>query len=241
MAARDPYDQRREALDREYVAAFRGEEYERWVASLSPAQRRKAEGAGLLRPETAQHSGYTPEIDEALIESVPAHEPSPAGDTGGEEVCAIMISMLSADRPEILIAGYAIALKIPPLTVREVARRHRTTHAMVRRGVEEAEALLDGASARVLQALRLFVGDLAGASNAALACDVFSFVTGIGYVGDSQTDIAKRRGVTRSAVSKRCVELCDRLGLESARGMKSTRSRTVYSAAQKLAWGGSKH
>lgn len=55
----------------------------------------------------------------------------------------------------------------------------------------------------------------------------------------SQTDIAKRHGVTRAAVSKRCVDLGTMLGPEdahirTARGEKSEEARKTYTLRQLL-------
>lgn len=51
--------------------------------------------------------------------------------------------------------------------------------------------------------------------------------------GRSLVDFAKERGITRAALSKRVVEVTERLGLQPARGMKSIKARRIYSARQK--------
>jgi hypothetical protein len=40
--------------------------------------------------------------------------------------------------------------------------------------------------------------------------------------------IAKRHGLTRAAVSKRCIELSERLGVKNPRPMKTERAREIY-------------
>lgn len=73
---------------------------------------------------------------------------------------------------------------------------------------------------KVCEVVRRIVGELLCQSNPALAIECFSIVTGIGYLGDSMTEIAKRHGVTRAAVSKRCVDLSESLGLDPTRAMR---------------------
>jgi hypothetical protein len=52
------------------------------------------------------------------------------------------------------------------------------------------------------------------------------------YNGDSMTSIAKRCGVTRAAVSKRCVDITKRLKVLPSRAMRSTKARKIYQKAQ---------
>ena len=46
------------------------------------------------------------------------------------------------------------------------------------------------------------------------------------------TEIAKRHGVTRAAVSKRCVELTQALNLKPSRAMRSLLARQSYRKAR---------
>jgi LysM repeat protein len=50
--------------------------------------------------------------------------------------------------------------------------------------------------------------------------------------GDSMSLIAKRYGVTRAAVSKRCVDITQRLNLPPSRAMRSLNARTTYRKTQ---------
>lgn len=81
---------------------------------------------------------------------------------------------------------------------------------------------------RIYEVVRRLVGELLSQSNPALAIECLSLVTGIGYIGNTMTDIAKSHGVTRAAVSKRCVELSEALGLEPSRAMRSKKARNSY-------------
>ena len=47
------------------------------------------------------------------------------------------------------------------------------------------------------------------------------------------TEIAKRHGLTRAAVSKRCVELAQKIGLPPSRAMRSLTARVAYAQARK--------
>ena len=57
-------------------------------------------------------------------------------------------------------------------------------------------------------------------------------VSGLIYSGDSMTDIAQRHGITRAAVSKRCVELTELLNLRPSRAMRSLTARKSYRSAR---------
>ena len=66
------------------------------------------------------------------------------------------------------------------------------------------------------------------ANDATLATECLALVSGIAYTGASENAIAKRYGVSRAAVSKRCIELAERLGVKNFRAMKSDLAREVY-------------
>ena len=67
-----------------------------------------------------------------------------------------------------------------------------------------------------------------GQDNARLSLECLALVTGLAYCGDSMSEIAKRHGVTRAAVSKRCVELTRTLNLKTSRAMRSLKARQSY-------------
>lgn len=68
--------------------------------------------------------------------------------------------------------------------------------------------------------------------NARLSLECLALVTGLSYCGDSMTEIAARHGVTRAAVSKRCVELSRALNLKPSRAMRSISARQSYRRAR---------
>ena len=81
-------------------------------------------------------------------------------------------------------------------------------------------------------ALRRLVGEILVMPNRSLTVECLAVVSGLSYVGDSLTDIARRHRVTRAAVSKRCVDLTERLSLPPSRAMRSLTARRSYRDAQ---------
>ena len=80
--------------------------------------------------------------------------------------------------------------------------------------------------------LRRLLGELLSQPNAKLTIECLAVVSGIGFLGDSMTQIAKRHGVTRAAVSKRCVELTEKLNLPPSRAMRALTARASYARTQ---------
>ena len=100
----------------------------------------------------------------------------------------------------------------------------------------EAEELPEKVAAieneTVLDILRRLIGELLAERNARLSLECLALATGFSYLGGTMTDIARRHCVTRAAVSKRCVELIERLNLHPSRAMRSLTARRAYQAAQ---------
>ena len=80
--------------------------------------------------------------------------------------------------------------------------------------------------------MRRLVGQLMAERNARLSLECLALVSGLSFLGDSMTAIARRHCVTRAAVSKRCVEFTERLNLMPSRAMRSLTARRAYRAAQ---------
>lgn len=70
-------------------------------------------------------------------------------------------------------------------------------------------------------------------TNPALGVECMALVTGIGYEGSSMADIARRHAVTRAAVSKRCVDLCDSFGIPPVRAQRDLANREKTEAARR--------
>ncbi len=85
---------------------------------------------------------------------------------------------------------------------------------------------------RVWEVLRRLLGELLSTPNAQLSLECLALVSGVGFMGDSMTAIAKRHGVTRAAVSKRCIQLTEQLDMLPSRAMRSLTARASYRTAQ---------
>ena len=81
-------------------------------------------------------------------------------------------------------------------------------------------------------ALRRVIGELICEDNARLSLECLALVTGVAFDGSSMSTIAKRHGISRAAVSKRCVALTDQLHLGRSRAMRSLTARSIYQTAQ---------
>ena len=79
---------------------------------------------------------------------------------------------------------------------------------------------------------RHVLGEVLNHANARLTAECIALVSGLIYSGDSMTDIAQRHGITRAAVSKRCVELTELLNLRPSRAMRSLTARKSYRSAR---------
>ena len=76
-----------------------------------------------------------------------------------------------------------------------------------------------------LVVVRRLVGIMLADTHPALGVECMALVTGIGYEGSSMAEIARRHRVTRAAVSKRCVDLCDAFGVPPVRAMRPEKNR----------------
>ena len=81
--------------------------------------------------------------------------------------------------------------------------------------------------------LRHLVADIIYEDNTRLTIDCLSIALGLRvYEGDSMTLVARRHGITRAAVSKRCVDIVKRLKLPPSRAMRSETARRTYRNSQ---------
>jgi transposase-like protein len=85
---------------------------------------------------------------------------------------------------------------------------------------------------QVWDVVRRLLGELLVQKNAKLALECLALASGVSFLGDSMTEIARRHGLTRAAVSKRCVELARKIGLPPSRAMRSLKARTAYAQAR---------
>jgi DNA-binding phage protein len=97
----------------------------------------------------------------------------------------------------------------------------------------EAEQTEEPKSRDAIEVLRHFVADLISEGNTRLTIECLAVALGLSaYNGESMTSIAKRHGVTRAAVSKRCVDITRQLNLPPSRAMRSEKARNTYRRSQ---------
>jgi hypothetical protein len=170
----DDYAKKQAQRDAQYER-----EYQAWVKSMSPAERKEAEALGLLKPCLAKHGN---------------------GSANGD----------AADSPLLRIGDD------PALLVDADPQHPKPTH--------DTEA--------IYCAIRRVVGEILFHDNARLTTECIALVSGLAYTGSSMTEIAQRHGISRAAVSKRCVELTELLDLPPSRAMRSLTARKRYRDAR---------
>ena len=84
----------------------------------------------------------------------------------------------------------------------------------------------------VWDAVRRVLGEVICHDNARLTAECLALVSGLCYPGASMTEVARRHGITRAAVSKRCCELSELLQLRPSRAMRSLTARKRYRSAR---------
>lgn len=88
---------------------------------------------------------------------------------------------------------------------------------------------------RIMDVLRRLLGEVLTQKNARLTLECLAVSCGLTTLqGESMTNIAKRHGISRAAVSKRCVDITEKLNLPPSRAMRSRTARRSYQKAQKL-------
>jgi len=117
----------------------------------------------------------------------------------------------------------------------DMAESSRASHtpdiaALVDHEDEAPETQSMGSATEILRRL---VADIVSEDNTRLTIDCLTIALGLRvYSGDSMTTIAKRHGITRAAVSKRCVDIIERLKLPPSRAMRSEQARKIYQRSQ---------
>lgn len=120
----------------------------------------------------------------------------------------------------------------------DMAESSRASHtpdiaALVDHEEDTQQEVIAAGMAEANRILRHLVADLIDEANMRLTIECLAISLGLSaYNGDSMTSIAKRCGVTRAAVSKRCVDITKRLKVLPSRAMRSTKARKIYRKAQ---------
>ena len=169
----DNYARRQSARDAEYERQYR-----EWIESLSPAERKQLEDAGVAEACVHRHGNGSAHGD-ASDSSIMSEGCDPALE-------------VSVDEPE-------------PTE-------------------QDTEVVWD--------TVRRVIGEILSRDNARLTVECLALVSGLQYTGAAMTEIARRHGVTRAAVSKRCVELTVLLDLRPSRAMRSLTARRRYRSAR---------
>lgn len=167
------------------------------------------------RKQSAKDAEYERQYRE-WIESLPAEERKQFEDAGVGEPCVQRHGNGAPDRD---LADSALASHTPDIA------------ALVdHEDDEEAESKSIGSATEILRHL---VADLISEGNTRLTIECLAVALGLRvYGGDSMTSIAKRHGITRAAVSKRCVDITERLKLRPSRAMRSETARQIYRHSQ---------
>jgi hypothetical protein len=178
----DDYAKKQAKRDADYER-----DYEAWVKSMTPNERREAEKLGLLKPCLQRHGNGAADHD-------------------------------MADSP---LASYT-----PDIA------------ALVDHDTDGAGTITDDA----IEVLRHFVADLISEGNTRLTVECLAVALGLSaYNGESMTSIAHRHGVSRAAVSKRCVDITTQLNLPPSRAMRSEKARKIYRHSRTKHHGKQKH
>ncbi|XHR30883.1 MAG: hypothetical protein ACFUZC_10025 [Chthoniobacteraceae bacterium] len=87
---------------------------------------------------------------------------------------------------------------------------------------------------KVMDVLRRLLGEVLTQKNVRLTLECLAVACGLSTLeGESMSSIAKRHGLTRAAVSKRCVDITEKLNLPPSRSMRSPKARNAYRKVQK--------
>jgi hypothetical protein len=88
------------------------------------------------------------------------------------------------------------------------------------------------ADLRAGEAIIRIISEILGGGNTTLTAECLALATGVAYQGASESAIAKKFGITRAAVSKRCIEICERVGVKNHRAMRTDRACRAYATAR---------
>jgi hypothetical protein len=91
----------------------------------------------------------------------------------------------------------------------------------------------ESADDKMLDMLRRLIAEVLSQSNARLTLECLALACGLATLqGESMTHIARRHGISRAAISKRCVDITEKLNLPPSRAMRSKKARQAYRNAQ---------
>lgn len=130
----DGYSIRQAAMDREY-----GEEYQRWIASLSAEERATLEQDGLDEADTSRSGGSRDELDENRMAALAPdeaqtdpHTPPTPGQNAGDILASFVARIRSCPNPLMVFDAVAYGtgmLALDGVSLTEIAKRHNMTRA----------------------------------------------------------------------------------------------------------------
>ena len=180
----DDYTRKQAQHDVEYERAWKSDEARKWLEKMDPAQRRRLEAEGILKPMLPKHGNGMLEKDAAE-------------------------SNLASEEPDIIAQIEPEQLERPEVPSADIDER-------------------------IMDVLRRLLGEVLTQKNSRLTLECLAVACGLTTLqGESMTRIAKRHGVSRAAVSKRCVDITQKLNLPPSRSMRSPKARKVYRNVQK--------
>lgn len=239
------YADRQRSRDDAYRSTYR-----EWVDGLPEDEAAQLKELGLHEPRIDAQGAGGPELDEQRLPDEVWEPFSGEDDTAPpddapafpphrgtlQESLRIMVgSLRESDDPARLAAVYSVALRCARPSPAEVRVKFGMDATQLRNERDAAVVELE-LQPGDMAALRKVCGEITATPNIRLSVEVLELVSGVCYEGASQTQIATRHNITRAAVSKRCVRMCERLGLPPSRSMKSEGAREIYASAQEKAW-----
>lgn len=240
------YRDKRSVRDQRYRLAFAEH-----MKSLSPKQRAAYAQRGIAGAHTDTQGAGAPELDtNRLADHSYIHDfefDKPEHEQGLSEseiiqqlalkaIRGFLVEIVESVNARFTVECLALITGVFYLGTDEaaIAKKFKVSRAKVSKRCLElkgkAEALTDDkiVIAMAFGAMRKFLVEIIESKNARLSGECLALVTGIAYLGISETTISEKFHISRSAVSKRCVELCQKLGLPPSRSMKSEEARKTY-------------
>ncbi|MEY5013327.1 MAG: hypothetical protein RLZ22_533 [Verrucomicrobiota bacterium] len=108
------------------------------------------------------------------------------------------------------------------------AAKHNSAACLDEIAQPDPDETISEADLRTCEVIQKLLAELLADKNPALAVECLALVSGVAYSGNSMVSLARRHGLTRAAVSKRCIELAERIGVKNPRPMKTEHAREIY-------------
>ena len=163
-------------------------------------------------------------VERAKLKAAGLDEPLLAMNGNGHSDHDLADSPLASETPDIV--G-----EVDDFLAKETAGMPLETHEKPREGGDGPGAIKDDPEA-VWEVVRRLIGELMIQRDTKLALECLALVSGVSFLGDSMTEIARRHGVTRAAVSKRCCEMTEKLNMLPSRAMRTLTARKAYARAR---------